>query len=324
MAERPRNPPPWQQAPPAASTPSGCAGCVRPRRSARKVVINAFHDRPSAEVEDGRRPNNRIGGDGLPADLRAVVLLVEKYAAEQPIDELEIACHGTGGDISDLATEGFYGVGEHERDNPAAHGRPGFYRRESDLDIPGAMIVGTLAEVVSANTLRSHHREFAQRIGRAVEPGGRIVLQACFIALPNSPAATATMLDLSRAQEAMGRSDRAQALAAVESSLARRPEALASDQGYGIWGGFLVDELSLAAPHVTVSGAAGATLAGVPGLQGPLLQRRVAANGSAMNVPETSAGTRVDEPAHPVASYPPATSPRSPFRPPPQAAPRRR
>ncbi len=283
---------PWQGPPRQTSTPSSCGTCTpaaTPRLPPRKVIVNAFDDvmgKEEAPVEARRATN----GNDRPGGFAELVALVERYQRERPIDELEIACHGSGvmgrwgtPDEDDDAAQQAR-VAFEESDAPEAQGRRDFYGRGNDVRRAGSLILGRRGELVSARSLAANarERELATRLGRCIEPGGRIVFQACNLAFGQYP-----------------------------------------------WGDFL-EAFSRLAPHVTVSGAFGFTGAGTSGLQGPegapIAGRRIAADGTATNVLGEDPGhgfrmedpymppepPRVQAPAQPAAARPPtaATRPR--------------
>lgn len=130
----------------------------------RKVVINAFHTLSDARAEAPRCNNAML----VPVDYAGMVTMVERYRAQGPIHELEIAAHGTPTLPTNL----------HVSD--PAHPR---------WSMPGSAIIGQRGELVSGMSIETNasHAASSQRLGRCVEPGGIITWQCCNLGIAQPP-----------------------------------------------------------------------------------------------------------------------------------------
>lgn len=206
-----------------------CATCSS--RPPRLFVVNAFHD-DARDTEYHRRTKVErlpvpftFNGIDIPTNYAGLVAIVERAAAEQPIDLLEIACHGTGAyprrwrEFSDprpphwtreqwaehLARRnmtidqyerGIAQMMNDQRDAPEAEGRL-YYRRTGTtnpdhqrLETPGAALVGSSGELVSGTTIACNehgHGTLSERLAKAVIEGGRIIWQTCNLANGMAP-----------------------------------------------------------------------------------------------------------------------------------------
>ena len=148
-------------------TDSRCSSCGL---GARKVVINAFHTLVDARLESPRCDNAML----IPINYASMVTMVARFAEERPINELEIAAHGSGNPT--LSTEGRIQF----VDDPGTPTR---------WEMPGAAIIGRNAEFVSGMSIETNAQHAAQsrRLGRCVQEGGIITWQCCNLGFAMAP-----------------------------------------------------------------------------------------------------------------------------------------